>query len=1702
MKTSSFPAQQQTSTPTTTTPKSSTPKATGLGLLSVLQADLRSISQEAKVRFPQLKDASDRGITILKSIEEQSTSIDVLIQSLAKSDDVLKPLLMACDTKNQKLIAFAVGSILKLISQSAVSMSTLPEIISKMSTLIEVGEESVQLKVLQGLLILITTMNSLHDDLLAQCLVLCLRLNGNNRSIHIQNTSAATLPQIIRHIFDRVILERNGALSPCSLSNSQSLIPPHISIESTNMNSNNNGQGHGTSGGSVSPPSQQQQQHQSVNSTPPTTSTTTTITPLMRSCEVDMPVQSPLMGSGSRTPYLLKPCAKDAFLLLQDLCYITDGDHPVWLPPSTLSTLTHATGMELIEMVLSAHQIIFLEIEEFRYLLKDKICPLLIKALRMKLSFANSVRLMRVITQFISKYGRIMVAETDVLLTKMIRMMDSDNPQWMQVLALESFKVYCEDAALLRIFYQHYDISGGKNSAMIFRSLTSSIGIYMQGFATVDGCFVHVNTSKNKHLDMLSATDIPDIKESFIVTLCTECIAGIVNSVVSQTDDSTNNESPNGSASTSTVGGERQLLAQMVESCWTTVLASLSLLLGRSNDELLLQIALKSLQSFTNTCGRLQMSAPRDALLTALCKATVPPLTWSPASGDSTTIEVSSSEYDGRPSGFTPVLGGGQQARGGVDQFGVYSPQPQQALPTQKNIMAVKTLMNIAHCMGSILDEAWILVLETLESWDRLLKQQQQQTLQQQQQQDDRSPVAGYGSPRVGQAELSILMNAMNNLFKRTCQLDERSISFLFGALSKLCSNALSKSPGTPINMFSITKLVEASVSNLYRIDKLWGFISTQLVETCNFRNSYIRIYGVESLMLTIIKTALQLPPPIHSGAGNGNGNGNGTDSPPMVNGEGLSLDAGVISPDSMSDLDDELDDDDDPRDHTQYHQISSIDSMRRYRRWNIEKLQVEFFNAIEEISFSQYPDTKQKILECIHQILSTSGHILSTAWPVLLSILLKIPQTSDKSLILVAFESVKLIYNEFLPNMAPECLVICIELIKAFVSQKADINISLTASSGLFSDLTYFLDHETAQPSSKYSTVAEVDEEDESSIEDSKTRAIIAASSPYFTDKDQSVINRMWLCAFTTMKSLCIDHRAAVRNGVIVALFQTLSNSIHLFGKDLISTILWKILFPLIEEVIQYSVQADKERIDSDLGGGVMLLVHHSRNTAQKQWDETQVLPLGRLIILFKTYFETLSQLPTFVKAWDRLLYILQTESLSSSREVSMSALASLHELIGSPIVESTRPDLCESMWRVYTNLATQLTDPSVANAKSLHAYVVAFLDLYHKSKESLSNAQLIRMLQILYPLGLCCNEPPSKTLSVPQLQTLQLLKSLPPIHPDVYPHVMVLLMTHIANGIGYKYVASCTTTKAMYPDVMIRDLGQLALVTERYIELSSELYLHQSTSDEMRAVVFSDLIDVYMMAMMIKCTNYKSNVWKVATANLIKVIPKGLAAINQDTTGMDGPTRLAIWIKLADSLQRYIIKERVDNLATCDLRWVEDQYDVNLVDIVANDMIGFKGVKIDDTSVVKQRLSEILYQGSVMGSQGRIALSQACYRNMFFMCAKANIGNAESVDTAKEVLPVLIKRSKEVLQRFIKDERQSGQLPMPTHQLSEVVFLLKELRSLSISPGWYNSKHNRPHLTDLAPTLSDCISTSEQQVKEQLKGIFHIIVSELIIL
>lgn len=70
---------------------------------------------------------------------------------------------------------------------------------------------------------------------------------------------------------------------------------------------------------------------------------------------------------------------------------------------------------------------------------------------------------------------------------------------------------------------------------------------------------------------------------------------------------------------------DHDLHCQLIQSSWCGLLSALSPLIDASTDEAITENILKSVQTYAALCGELDLTIPRDAFITAICKSSLPP---------------------------------------------------------------------------------------------------------------------------------------------------------------------------------------------------------------------------------------------------------------------------------------------------------------------------------------------------------------------------------------------------------------------------------------------------------------------------------------------------------------------------------------------------------------------------------------------------------------------------------------------------------------------------------------------------------------------------------------------------------------------------------------------------------------------------------------------------------------------------------------------------------------------------------------------------------------------------------------------------------------------------------------------------------------------------------------------------------------------
>ncbi|POW16347.1 hypothetical protein PSTT_01479, partial [Puccinia striiformis] len=364
--------------------------------------------------------AADKALALIKTSPDQilATLRDTGVPIPGPADDIFRPITMACATKNVKVVVIALGSLQRLIGMDAVPPGKIPQIVNLLSTVLPLGVE-IQLRILQTLPSLVTRCAQyLHGNLLADALLLCFRLQDSRIGV-VSSTAAATLRQLVMVVFEGVAGEDKAIKSRPTRTETDFVvaIPPFESIH--------------------------------------------------------------LSGETERTEarqVALRPSAKDAYLVFEDLCLLVNGDSPSFLK---LQSLPKTFGLELIESVMTGHGNLFQQHPELIFVLRAQLCPLLIRALSEKPSFPLTLRLMRVAFLLLKQFSDDLLVEAEIFLSLIIKTISVDHsegqaepvPIWLRVLALEIFRGLCVDFDLLLKIYERYDMRRTDQTSGLFTSL-------------------------------------------------------------------------------------------------------------------------------------------------------------------------------------------------------------------------------------------------------------------------------------------------------------------------------------------------------------------------------------------------------------------------------------------------------------------------------------------------------------------------------------------------------------------------------------------------------------------------------------------------------------------------------------------------------------------------------------------------------------------------------------------------------------------------------------------------------------------------------------------------------------------------------------------------------------------------------------------------------------------------------------------------------------------------------------------------------------------------------------------------------------------------------------------------------------------------------------------------------------------------------
>uniref|UniRef100_A0AAR2LSC0 Protein MON2 homolog n=1 Tax=Pygocentrus nattereri TaxID=42514 RepID=A0AAR2LSC0_PYGNA len=1616
------------------------------------------------------------------------------------SSEVVQPFLMGCGTKEPKITQLCLAAIQRLMSHEVVSEAAAGNIINMLWQLMENGLE--ELKLLQTVLVLLTTNTVVHDEVLSKAIVLCFRLHFTKDNIT-NNTAAATVRQVVTVVFERMVAE--------------------------------------------------DEKFKGMAEQPPA-------------------VQG---NSNRRSVSTLRPSAKDAYMLFQDLCQLVNADAPYWLVGMT--EMTRTFGLELLESVLNDFPGVFLQHQEFSFLLKERVCPLVIKLFSPNIKFRQGssssaaspapvekpyfpicMRLLRVVSVLIKHFYSLLVTECEIFLSLLVKFLDGEKPQWLRAVAVESVHRLCVQPHLLRSFCQSYDMK--QHSTKVFRDIVNALGSFIQslfivpsvgnasstntaqasaqggtgatggsGGLTTQAAFEYRGTwiplmtvsvqgsAKATYLEMLDKVEPPSIPEGYAMSVAFSALLDLVRGITSMIERELAKEEEEAAAR---VGSEpaasaqsedkpHQVWEEMVSACWCGLLAALSLLLDASTDETATESILKAELTMASLCGRLGLVTPRDAFITAICKASLPPH-YALTVLSSNAANLSSKTYSIQGQNVQIISPSSESHQQVVAVGQPLTSQPQGTVVlTAKNIQCMRTLLNLAHCHGAVLGTSWQLVLATLQHlvWILGLK-----------------PGVG-GALKPGRAvegpstvlttavmtDLPVISSILSRLFESSQYLDDVSLHHLINALCSLSMEAMEMAYGNnkEPSLFAVAKLLETGLVNMDRIEILWRPLTAHLLEVCQHPNARMREWGAEAVT-SLIKAGLAYK-----------------HDPPLSQNQ---------------------------------------------------RLQLLLLNPLKELSNILHADIRQKQLECVLQILQSQGDSLGPGWPLVLGVIGAIRNDQGESLIRTAFQCLQLVVTDFLPTMPCTCLQIVVDVAGSFGLQNQELNISLTSIGLLWNISDYFFQ--------RGEIITEELEKEEAVLLKQSRENGEPLNRPFHPAPP---FDCLWLCLYAKLGELCVDPRPAVRKSAGQTMFSTIAAHGTLLQQATWHIVVWKVLFHLLDCVRKSSTTADKEKIES---GGGNILIHHSRDTAEKQWAETWVLTLAGVARIFNTRRYLLQQLGDFFNAWEVLLDHIQSAALSKNNEVSLAALKSFQEILQlvTPVKDTDKPDALGAM-----DIPPVLMDPLTASgpgrplprsdslAERLAQRYGAQPPPPPPGEEQDDSALWWSAWSTWYRTGIECTRPPSGgTDKLAFVPSQPFLTALIQIFPALYQHiaggfsmedlrklgvilhgavsvpissdaspfilpsyteaVLTSLQEAVLTALDVLQKAICVgpeTLQVMYPAIFEQLLqfvefsckppqygkmetkhvanakyNQASLQSthaewvalnyvpfaERSLEEVVDLYhktaCHKAVINEK---VLQSIIKTLRMPLGLKYACPAESTWKLAVSSLLKVLSIGLPVARQQASSGKFDT---MWPELANAFEDFLFTKSTppDNLSIQEFQ-KNESIDVEVVQLISTEILPYANF------IPKEFVGQImamLNKGSIHSQSSsfteaeidirmREEFSKVCFETLLQFSFSNKASTPQEGYISRMALSVLLQRAQDVLRRYVEDERLSGRCPLPRQQVTEIIFVLKAVSTLMDS-----LKKTQPENVDgntwaqviaLYPTLVECITCSSPEVSSALK-------------
>ncbi|RDB21958.1 Protein MON2 [Hypsizygus marmoreus] len=1707
--------------------------------LAFLVTELQSLASETRRKHPEIREAAEKSLAILRASPEQATLS--LASDGPQSEDLLRPVFMGCATKNAKVVAISLGSLQRLIALRAVPTSAVPLMINTMSDAMSQGVD-IQLRILQTLVSLIPNFPAIHGALLGDALLLCFKLQESKIAV-VSSTAAATLRQLVMFVVDKMVVEDDEDIDPAILADVK--LPD---------------------------------------------GTTTALGPSAR--DAFSVFEDLCLLANSEKPHFLKLDFLHKTFALELIESVLTNYHALFrkhpelilllrhhLCPLLLKTLS---DRPVFPLTLRCTRVVFLLLKQFSFELMTEAEVFLMLLIRIFAEDAEAgfggqhsdhaphpprPQWMRVLALEIM---RGLCSDAELMRNVWDRYDAQESGSKVFGSLITALKrLVTEKPALLDVGTQMsglgvlpehvgsgYGIDVGGMAGRVATAASATVSGVVGMMGTSGGLSFQGSAMKLQCIDQLDKADSPPIPESYIYLLAVQCIVSLCEGLATFT----------GPLYTSIViqrpraAGEAPIRAppaldlatlpkddpsakhlrivrDIIESGWPALLAALSFVISTNlSDELFVEV-LASYQALANVSGMLGLVTPRDAFLTSLSKFAVPARVVS---------SLDSYVESQTPRSTTATFS---------ENLGLSGPTQAPGL-SERNMACLKVVISSAVFLAGSLGDSWFGVLEVLQNADYVLTSKGAQSTSGGKRNilspgtantpasrsvslsGSTSQPSAARHPLLSDLEPETLQLSIQRLFDASKNLEDSAYKHFINALCRLSAEMVEMQSGGGSDILLETESHEdiASVIGLsprsqpahrrrvsgihiprslrsgdFGITKLGG-VALLNIHRLIYRSPDVAWDTTTSHLLSVIHTPY---------------------APQSIRVQAASVldEILVIVPRNLSTTGD-------------------LQAQVQRRVVDVLAQQVIPDHSVSSANTSTSVELRRMGLETLHEILQASGHTLVVGWETIFQMLesvcrpsppirspsidsvsvlstppspssmrgkslpLGLGTPSEKSytaLVKIAFQSLTLVCDS-VSSLSPEHLRLCISTLGQF-GRQADTNIALTAAASLLWSVSDAI----------------------------QSKRKNADAEPEYSE--------LWMFLLLEVLGLCTDPRQEVRDGAIQTLFRTM----QLYGSTLSletwDQCIWKVTFPLLDSITS---EIRHETANGSIEG-----------PPAQAWDDSKILALHSIGSIFHEFLTPkIMQLDLFSKAWDVFVTHIQDTVLLDSRTISAPALRCLEKAIKVSPTLDLPPIVSEVLLRVWQAIDTignavlrrassQIhgsPTESGAHAPFTQESLVAFVDVIQSTRKASRSAdgrewpldRLTRLMAILKGVLTYPNSPDYRPDidALPPVQAV-VMETVEDIDLSI-PGSPSLVMRDLSEYATLAFLAAFDVPAIPKSQTPPKRVTYIA-ISKKTLPMLVELFMLFKDN----AAIYIDgtveaVISAYSIPVKLKydCPapskfGKDPPLWKTATTSFLRIVKECATEIHRPEQEVPSERIEGIWHQVLDVFRGGILADcSVAESFPLEAQEAEENFDLSLIASLEIDVAPHLGDSRVPDRLVAQ-LAKILHQGSrlydahlessetsspmvenvdvgkhhQLGSTAsgplvpRERFSYWCFDLLFLICSKTTSDHAISRRRLAALsIPSLLNRCQTTLVGYVADESLRGNLPFPRAREHELLYVLRKLLELKLWPGslWASVSDNPSKYAQEQPAVDTCLSPSQlisDAVKRsQVAHLFHL--------